>query len=116
MALDEMKYQFSELDKHIRAYVNDSLEYTELKGFKYSMVLITYMVKVLVLGTLSLLALFVFSLYLGFAISENMGGGYKGFLIIGIVYVLLGLVFYALRHKLDKPLLRIFSSHYFDKQ
>ena len=116
MALDEMKYQFSELDKHIRAYVNDSLEYTQLKGFKYSMVLITYIVKVMVLGILSLLALFVFSLYLGFTISENMGGGYKGFLIIGIVYIVLGLVFYALRHRLNRPLLRIFSDHYFDKK
>ncbi len=116
MALDEMKYQFSELDKHIRAYVNDSLEYTQLKGFKYSMVLITYVVKVLVVAILSLLALFVFSLYLAFTISENMGGNYQGFLIVGSVYILLGVVFYAMRHKLNKPLLRIFSSHYFDRK
>ncbi len=116
MALDEMKEHLSELDRHVHAYVEDSLEYVELKGFKYSMVLITYIIKLLILSMLALLALLLLSLYAGYYLSEQIGDGNYGFLIIGVIYVLLGVVFYFLRHKLNRPLIRIFSAYYFDKK
>ena len=115
MALDEMKYHLSEMDKHVRAYVDDSLDFAELKGFKYSMVLVTYMAKMLILSIIILLALLVLSIYAALYLSEQMGNSYEGFLIMGFVYVLVGVIFYLLRNKLDKPILRIFSKRYFNK-
>ena len=116
MALDQLKEHLSEMDRHAQAYVEDSLEYVELKGFKYSMVLISFIVKSLIIGLLVLLALFFLSLFFAYYLSEQIGDGNYGFLILGAFYVVGGAVFYFLRHKLNKPLLRIFSNHYFDKR
>ena len=114
MALDELKEHLSELDRHVHAYVEDSVEYIELKGFKYSMVLITFIIKLLIISILVLLALLLLSLFVAYYLSEQLGDGNYGFLILGAVYVLTGIVFYLLRHKLNKPLLKIFSNYYFD--
>lgn len=115
MALDEMKYHLSEMDKHIRAYVDDSLEYAELKAFRYSMVLVTYIVKMLVLSVLILLALLVLSIYAALYLSELMDRTYEGFVVIGGAYALLGVLFYLFRNRLNKPILKMFSSQYFRK-
>ena len=113
MALDEMKYHLSEMDNHIRAYVDDSLEYAELKGFRYSMVLITSIFKMLVLSVLILLTLLVLSIYTALYLSEIMGNTYDGFIVIGGIYALLGILFYLFRNRVNKPIMRIFSSQYF---
>ena len=104
------------MDRHFHAYVEDSMEYIELKGFKYSMVLITFIIKMLILSVLVLLALLLLSLFAAYILSEQIGNGYYGFLILGGVYVLIGIIFYTLRDKLNKPLLRIFSTYYFNKK
>ena len=53
MAFDEMKHHLSALDKHVMAYIDDSLEYVELKGFKASMLMITFMVRSFLMGDYS---------------------------------------------------------------
>ncbi len=116
MALTELKEHLSELDRNVHAYVEDSMEYIELKGFKYSMVLIAFIIKILILSIFALLALLLLSFFAAYTLSEQMGLGNYGFLIIGLIYLLAGLVFYLLRDKLNKPLLRIFSTYYFDKR
>ena len=116
MALDQLKEHLSELDRNAHAYVEDSMEYIELKGFKYSMVLITFIIKILILSIFVLLALMLLSFFAAYMLSEQMGLGNYGFLVIGVIYLLAGLVFYLLRNRLDKPLLRIFSTYYFDKR
>ena len=116
MALDQLKEHLSEMDRHVHAYVEDSMEYVELKGFKYSMVLITFLVKTLIIGILVLLALILLSLFVANYLSEQIGDGNYGFLIVGAVYALVGTVFYLLRDKLNKPLLKIFAEYYFDKK
>ena len=47
MAFEELKHDFSEIDKEVSAYVEHSLEYAKLKSFKISMVLVTYFAKVI---------------------------------------------------------------------
>lgn len=116
MALDQLKEHLSELDNHVQAYVEDSMEYIELKGFKYSMVLITYIIKVLILSIFISLAFLMLSFFAANYLSDQMGYGIYGYLILGVFYVLAGVVFYLLRNKLNRPLLRIFSTYYFNKK
>jgi len=115
MAFEELKHNVSELDENVNSYVENSIEYAKLKGFKVSMVLVTYFIKILLIGTVALLALLLLSLAVSFALGQNMEQDYYGFLIVGLFYVVLGILCYLFRDRLNKPLLRIFSKYYFDE-
>ncbi|MCX2720746.1 phage holin family protein [Lentiprolixibacter aurantiacus] len=115
MAFEELKHDFSEIDKEVSAYVEHSLEYAKLKSFKISMVLVTYFAKVVLIGVLAILTLLFLSLAASFALGEELDNLLYGFLIVGLIYLLLAFVGYVLREKLNKPILRMFSKHYFDE-
>ncbi|MGI9547381.1 MAG: LPXTG cell wall anchor domain-containing protein [Flavobacteriaceae bacterium] len=114
MALDDLKYHFSALDEHLNAYLEDSVEYAKLKSFKLSMVLVTYVIKVLIIGIIAMLAFFVLSLAAASAMNEYLGNNHSGYLIVGLIYLVLGFLFYLFRKKMNKPILRGFSKHFFN--
>ena len=115
MAFEELKHDFSEIDKEVSAYVEHSLEYAKLKSFKISMVLVTYFAKVVLIGVLAILTLLFLSLAASYALGEALANQLYGFLIIGLAYLLLALVGYFMRERLNKPILRMFSKYYFDE-
>ena len=115
MAFEELKHDFSEIDKEVSAYVEHSLEYAKLKSFKISMVLVTYFAKVILVGILAVLTLLFLSLAASFALGDAFENLLYGFLTIGLVYLILALIGYALRDRLNKPILRMFSKYYFDE-
>ena len=115
MAFEELKHDFSEIDKEVSAYVEHSLEYAKLKSFKISMVLVTYFAKVVLVGIFAILTLLFLSLAASFAIGEAFNNLLYGFLTVGLIYFLLGLIGYAFRDRLNKPILRMFSKYYFDE-
>lgn len=103
-----------EVDTDVRSYLENSEEYIKLKVFKVSMRTITAAAQLLLVGAISLLALLLLSLAASFGIGQVLGSTSKGFLIVGLFYVLLGIICYVLRNKLNRPLLRKFSKYYFD--
>ena len=115
MAFEELKHDFSEIDKEVSAYVEHSLEYAKLKSFKISMVLVTYFAKVVLVGIFAILTLLFLSLAASFAIGEAFNNLLYGFLTVGLIYFLFGLIGYAIRDRLNKPILRMFSKYYFDE-
>jgi hypothetical protein len=114
MALKELKYNISEIDEHIHSYVEESVEYAKLKSFKLSMVIVTYFAKLFLIGIIGLLALLLLSLAASLAIGAAMDNTVYGYLVIGFVYVLVGIVFYLFRDKVNKPILRMFSNKFFE--
>ena len=115
MAFEELKHDFSEIDKEVSAYVEHSLEYAKLKSFKISMVLVTYFAKVVLVGIFAILTLLFLSLAASYALGEVFDNLLYGLLTVGLIYLVLGLIGYAFRDRLNKPILRMSSKYYFDE-
>jgi hypothetical protein len=114
MSFKELKYNISEIDDHFNSYVDESVEYAKLKSFKLSMVVVTYFAKLFIIGIVGLLALLLLSLAASLALGNMMNNTIYGFMVMGLIYVLLGIVCYIFRNKLHKPILRMFSKNFFD--
>jgi hypothetical protein len=116
MALNELKYNISEIDEHIHSYVEESVEYAKLKSFKLSMVIVTYFAKLFFIGIIGLLALLLLSLAASLALGSMLDNTIYGFLIVGGVYVLFGIGFFIFRDSINKPILRAFSTYFFEDE
>jgi len=114
MALEELKDNVSEVNQNVRGYLKNTEEYYKLKGFKIAMRSITSLVKILMLGSIALLSLFMLSFAFAHGIGQWLDNIFLGFLIMGIFYILLGWIAYMFRNKLDGRILRRFSEYFFD--
>ncbi len=115
MAFKELKQDLWAAQDNVQSYFENSEEYIYLKGFKVSMTLVTAFAQTLLVGALGLLALFVLSLAASFGLGQLLDNTFYGFLIIGMFALIIVIVAYVLRKKINKPILRKFSKSYFDK-
>ncbi|MEJ1221463.1 hypothetical protein [Sediminicola sp. 1XM1-17] len=115
MAFEELKENLSEADANARAFVEHSREYYQLKTFKVLMKAVTSLIKMLLLGSIALLALFILSFAAAFGIGQALENTFYGFLCVGLFYILMGIVAYVFKDKLNKPLLEKFSEFYFEE-
>lgn len=115
MAFDKFKDALIETDADIRSYLKHSEAYIQLKVFKVLMRLVTAFVQVLLVGSMLLLALFVLALGASYGIGQILGNIWYGFAIVGVFFIILALLFYLLRKRINKPIINFFSTHYFDK-
>jgi len=115
MAFEDIKEGISDAETSARSYIDTSAEYYKLKGFKFLMRGITASAKVLVVGTVWIMALLFLSLAVSFGIGQALDNTFYGFLCVGGFYVLIGIILYSIRERLNKPLLKKFSEFYFDE-
>ena len=116
MALEELKKDLIDANADIKSYLEYSEEYLKLRVFKLFMVSLTTFAHILLVGSIGLLALFFLSIAVSMYIGSTLDSTFQGFLIVGIVYVAFGIMGYFLRHKLDGPILHMFSKHFFSKE
>lgn len=114
MAFEELKNDLEDSQQAAKDYVNSTEEYYQLKAFKFVMRAVISLAIVLFLGTLGLLAVLFLSLAASIEIGSHLGNNTYGFLIVGGFYVVVGIIGYALRNKLESPVLRTFSKYYFE--
>ena len=114
MALEEIRENLAEVDSDIRSYIENTGEYYKLQGFKIGMRSITSFAKMLMLGSIALLALFMLSFAAAYGIGLWLENTFFGFLFVGLFYILMGIIFYLYRNLLDRLMLRKFSEYYFD--
>lgn len=114
MALKELKRDLTEADVDVRSYLENSEEYFKLKIFKALMRAVTAFTHVMLIGAIALLALFLLSLAASYAIGAAMDNNYQGFIVMGSLYVLIALLCYFFRDKLNGPIIRTFSKYYFE--
>jgi membrane protein required for beta-lactamase induction len=114
MAFEELKKDFLDADANVRSYIKNSDEYINLKIFKVLMRSITTFAQILLIGSVFLIALLIVSLAVCFGIGQAIDNLFYGFLIVGLFYVIVGVLCYAFREKLNRPLIRRFSNYYFD--
>ena len=114
MAFEDLKRDLTETDADVRSYLRNSEEYYKLKIFRVLMGMVTISIQLILVGAIALLALLMLSLAVSLVIGEVLNSFHYGFVIVGMVYVFIAVICYLLRDRLNGPLLRKFSKHYFD--
>ncbi len=115
MAFEELKDGIKDTEQSARSYLESGSDYYKLKIFKFLMRGITSFSKILLIGAVGFLALFMLSLAASYGIGQALNNTFYGFLSVGLFYLLVGILIYVFRNKLNKPLLRKFSEFYFDE-
>ncbi len=115
MAFEALKESILETDVTINSYIKSSEEYIKLKSFKALMIGIVFITKTLIIGALVCIALLIISFAIAFKLAQLLENTFYGFLIVGLFYVLVVILVYLFRAKLNAPLIRKFSNYYFAK-
>ena len=114
MAFEELKKDFIDADANIHSYIKNSDEYIRLKIFKILMRSITSFSQTLIIGSVFLIAILLLSLAVSFSIGQALDNFYYGFFIVGLFYIVFGILCYVFRGKFNKPLIKRFSKYYFE--
>jgi len=114
MAFEELKNDLSDSQRAARDYIENTANYYKLKTFKFVMKAAIALTVVLFLGTIGLLALFFLSVAAAVAIGEYLDNFTHGLLVVGSFYVVVGLLAYLFRSRLEAPVLKNFSKYYFE--
>jgi hypothetical protein len=115
MILNELREDVSEAREAIYTIGKTSSEYYQLKVFKCAMGGIVFLVQAMVLGVLAFLFLLMASIGAALVIGASLGSSGQGFLVVGGAYLLVFLLAYLGRRRLERPLLKRFSAYYFDE-
>ncbi|WP_127136038.1 phage holin family protein [Flagellimonas oceanensis] len=115
MAFEDIKEQIDHVEDGVKAYVKNSLDFYRLQSFRSMMKGITMATKVLLIGGVVSIALLFLSLSAAFWFGNMLDNTAQGFLIVGGFYVLVGIILFLMRRKIEKPLLKKFSKFYFDE-
>lgn len=114
MAFQELKQDLIGAEADMRSYMESSDEYLKLKIFKVLMRSVTSSVQFLLIGIGVVFALLFLSFAASLALSEALDSYYSGFMIVAGFYVVIGILLYIFRVKLNAPILKKFSKHYFE--
>ena len=116
MAFEELKNDLSDTQRAASDYIENTAEYYKLRTFKFVMKAAIALTLVLFLGTIGLLALFFLSVAASVAIGDYLDNFTHGLLVVGGFYVVVGLFAYLFRSRLEAPVLKNFSKHYFEEK
>lgn len=94
-------------------YFDKSFEYLKLKVFQQLTYTISMMGKALIIGAVLFIGLIFLAIAAAIAIGEALGHVALGYLIIGIVFIILGIVIYKLRYLIDAKIIAKFQTRFF---
>ncbi len=115
MAFEELKEQTENIQEHTKGYIETSIEYYKLKGFKVFMKSTTMVVKFVLIVLCLIMVLLFCSIAGAFAIGDYLDNTALGFLIVGGFYLLLtGLLFSVRDRIVEGPILEKFSEIFFN--
>lgn len=113
---EDFKEQVEQLQTEVKAYVDTTVRYYKLLGFKIAMKSTTMIVKTL-LVVLFLSMFFMFaSIALAFYIGSYLESNALGFLIVAGFYMICGIAFMFVKDTvLEGPILERFSKIFFNE-
>jgi Cu/Ag efflux pump CusA len=115
MAFESLNSHIDAAQEEAKVYVEKTLAYYKLSGFKVAMKSITLIVKYMLIAVFLLLFVFFVSVSLAFAIGEALGHVYLGFLIVAGFYLLCTIMISFIRTKsIEGPILKKFSEIFFN--
>lgn len=115
MAFEELKEHTEDIQKQAQAYIENSIAYYKLWGFKVAMKSTTMMLKFALIAIALMMVLLFCSVAGAFAIGKALDSYALGFLIIGGIYlVITGLLFLIKDKVVEGPILEKFSEIFFN--
>jgi hypothetical protein len=115
MAFEELKEHTEDIQKQTQAYIENSLAYYKLWGFKVAMKSTTMILKYTFIAIALMMALLFCSVAASFAIGKSLNNYTLGFLIVGGIYfVFSGLLFLIKDKIVEGPILEKFSEIFFN--
>ena len=115
MAFEELKEHTEDIQKQAQSYIENSVAYYKLWGFKVAMKSTTMMLKFALIGLSLTMVLFFCSVAGALAIGEALDSYALGFLIVaGFYLVISGLVFLIKDKIVEGPILEKFSEIFFN--
>lgn len=111
----KLNEDIEDLKAEAKAYVDSTIEYYQLWGFKVATKLSSFIIKIFALSLLFVIALILLSVALAMVIGSALESTWLGFLIVAVVYILLGfLIIYFRKNILDSFLIKRFSDIFFN--
>ncbi|NDP26283.1 MAG: phage holin family protein [Flavobacterium sp.] len=116
MAFEELKEHTEDIQKQAQAYIENSLAYYKLWGFKVAMKSTTMMLKFALIALALMMVLLFCSVAGAFAIGKVLDSSALGFLIVGGIYlVITGLLFLIKDKMVEGSILQKFSEIFFNE-
>ena len=115
MAFEELKEHTEDIQKQAKEYIENSVAYYKLWGFKVAMQSTTMMLKFALIAMSLMMVLLFCSVAAAFAIGQALESYALGFLIVGGIYLALtGLLFLIKDIIVEGPILEKFSKIFFN--
>jgi uncharacterized membrane protein YagU involved in acid resistance len=115
MAFDELKENVEDIQENTKAYLESSVAYYKLWGFKVTMKSTTLMVKFFLISICMLIVLLFISVAGALAIGKLLDSYVFGFLIMAVIYLVLALLLFLVKDKvIEGPVLEKFSEIFFN--
>jgi len=115
MPFEEIKENLEDIQENTKAYVETSLAYYKLWGFKVAMKSTTLMVKFILIALCLTIVLLFVSLAGALALGQWLHSYPMGFLAIAGIYLVLATLLFFVKDKiLEGPILEKFSEIFFN--
>ena len=115
MAFEELKEHTEDIQKEAQAYIENSVAYYKLWGFKVAMKSTTMILKFALIAIALMMVLLFCSIAGAIAIGNALNSYALGFLIVGGIYLVFsGLLFLVKDKIVEGPILEKFSEIFFN--
>jgi sterol desaturase/sphingolipid hydroxylase (fatty acid hydroxylase superfamily) len=115
MAFEEIKEELQQIQHESKAYVESSITYYKLWGFKVAMKSTSVILKFLIIVLCLSMVLLFLSIAAAIAIGYALNNLAYGFLIIGGIYVIFTILIFLLRDKMiEGKVMAKFSEIFFN--
>lgn len=115
MPFEEIKENVEDIQENAKAYVETSLAYYKLLGFKVAMKSTTLMVKFLLIALCLTIVLLFVSIACALALGQWFNSYPLGFLAVAGVYLVLAMLLFLVKDKIvEGPILEKFSEIFFN--
>lgn len=115
MALEELQDNIENIQENAKAYVESSIAYYKLWGFKVAMKSTTLILKFILIAICMMIVLLFLSIAAALAIGELMDSYVLGFLTVAGVYLILAFLLFMVKDKIvEGPILEKFSEIFFN--